>query len=823
MNRTARAARIAVAAVALLAAFLLLAGFWVDRRLDASLPILDGEVAIAGLSAPVVVERDGAGVPTVRGQNRLGVARGTGFLHAQDRFFQMDLLRRFSAGRSAELLPGEGPLALDRATRAHLLTERADAAWAGLPGEQRALLEAYAAGVNAGLEELGAPPFEYVLLGQEPERWQGRDSLLVIWTMFLRLQDEAGDLDAGRGELLAELGDDLFSFLFPDRSRWGAPLPSLGDAAGDTAGAPGDGPSPAELAPGNKAVAMGAVPPASRPALRRRHGGLRETVARHQRGGSNVWALAGKHTADGRPLLANDMHLQLSLPATWYRMVLTWPGQRQPHRLVGLTLPGVPLLVVGSNGRVAWGLANSEADVSDVVLVEEMPGDPGSYLTGDGAKPFDVRSEVLRSRGGGEETLEVRWTRWGPVVGDGEQGLRVVRWVGHEPGAVDLSFAGMETASTVAEALEVARRSGMPAQSLLVVDRDGGVGWSIAGRLPDRRRGYDASVPVAGRGVSSLWRGLLDPADAPRVVDPPGGLLWAANQRLATAGRAAELLGDGDYALGARASRIRDRLATMDGATEGDLLGLQLDDRSPLMERWRQLLLSLLTPEAVAADPRRDELRRLVEEWDGRASPGSAGYRLLRGFRLTAGEELLAEVAGLDGEGEILEYLALTDLWEEPLWTLVAQRPPGRLPTGWESWRERLLAVVDSTLDYYTADGRPLAEKTWGQVNVLRLEHPLASLPLAGRFLGLSRPPVALPGDVHVPRLQFLSNGASQRLVVSPGREDEGISQLPGGQSGHPRSPYFADGVDDWVSGRQAPLLPGATVHRLHLIPPAGG
>ncbi len=349
-----------------------LAALWSHRRLSSSLPDLNGEIPLDGLTAEVEVARDAQGVPTIQGANRIDVARALGFVHAQERFFQMDLMRRRAAGELSELL-GASMLDIDRYHRVHRMRARAERVVAEASHSESALLSAYVDGVNAGLEALEASPFEYVVLGSDPKPWSAPDSVLVVFSMFFELNDDRGSLESAQALLRDVLHPELAEFLDPAGTEWDAPL--FGDALLPSA------------IPGPGAVEL-SEPPAAR--LEDEH----ELAADI---GSNNWALAGSKTLHGGAILANDMHLGHTVPNLWYRAVMTY-GSR---RLVGVTLPGTPALVVGSNGDIAWGFTNTGGDWVD--LVEADP-------------PFEVHRETIRVAG--EARGRARSARDGRGAGD---------------------------------------------------------------------------------------------------------------------------------------------------------------------------------------------------------------------------------------------------------------------------------------------------------------------------------------------------------------------------------------------------------------------
>ena len=277
-------------------------------------------------------------------------------------------------------------------------------------------------------------------------------------------------------------------------------------------------------------------------------------------------------------------------------------------------------------------------------------------------------------------------------------------------------------------------------------------------------------------------------------------------------------IGFGDYDRGCRAGMIRDRLRALDQATEADMLSIQLDDRAVFLERWRKLLLDLLRPEVVSHNPRRLELKTLLENWSGRASVDSADYRLVWETRLRIVRAALSPLTARCRVADPRFRLAALEC-EAPTWALLTKRPAHLLNPMYPDWESLLLAMVDATLAEEARSGQPLARRTWGEMNVARIEHPMGQAsPLLGRLLGLNMPAESLPGGrKDMPRVQGRTFGASQRMAVTPGRESEGYFHMPCGQSGHPLSPHYRDGHDAWVKGTPTPFLPGPVVHTLIL------
>ncbi len=877
----------------LLPGLLLVAGgcWWLTRR---SLPQVDGTAALPGLSAPANVDRDDAGVPTIRGATRVDAARALGYVHAQDRFFQMDLLRRKSAGELAELF-GPAAVPADRDARIHCFRNLARQALVLLPPDQRALVDGYTAGVNAGLASLHARPFEYYVLRVRPQPWQAEDSLLVAYSMVLDIQDYQDRYEQMLAAIQYSYGRTMLDFLAPAGTGFDATL----DGSVTTQ----------PPVPGPEIIDLRKRPAAAGTAARRE-----SFLAAHEAdpvefaSGSNAFALAGSRTANGSALLANDMHLRLGVPNIWYRASILWkeeipnsnfqtpnsdfqtpdsrvqtsnaksqtpnsdfqtpnaksqtpnpepgtlssepgtrnpepgtlnptpgtlnpePGTRNPEParsaapgpccVTGVTIPGLPVVVAGSNGRIAWGFTNSYADTADIVIVESSSIDPLLYTNGLELLPMEKRKEIIRVKGHDPVESTALWTIWGPVISDPGPGRPLaLHWVFHDPAALNLNLLALETASDTATALALAPNLGLPAQNMVVADRSGAIGWTIAGRLP-RRQGFDGRLPAVWGYGDRKWDGYVPAADYPRILSPPSGQLWSANNR-AVGGPSFAKLGDGGYDSGARARQIRDDLTALTApATPRDLLAVQLDDRALLLDRWQKLLLATLTPDATAAKRDRNELRRLVAQWNGHASVDSTAYNLVRQWRESVAARVLGPLCEpcLDRDASF-DFHRLN--YEAPLWQLIEQRPANFLTPDYLAWEDLLLKAADDVLEWADHQSHSLSHLSWGSRNTARIQHPFS------RFLPgvLSRlidmPAVPLPGDRDMPRVQGPGFGASERLVVSPGHEAEGILHLPGGQSGNPLSPFYRAGYDAWARGDPTPFLPGATRHTLRLEPRA--
>ncbi|RZA33170.1 MAG: penicillin acylase family protein [Lysobacteraceae bacterium] len=790
-------------------------GWWLMRG---SLPALQGEVALPGLSAPVSVQRDALGVVTIDAASETDMARALGYVHAQERFFEMDLMRRTSAGELAELF---GPIAvnLDKQHRVHRMRARVMANLDAFSGERTAQLQAYTDGVNAGLASLRVRPWPYLVLRQQPRRWELADSALTGYAMYFDLQDSQNTRELALWKMRPQLPPALFALLTHDGTEWDAPL--FGQARGNA------------VLPGADEVNLARLPmPAS---------GELAPLSDKGTPGSNNWAVSGALTADGRAIVADDMHLGLRAPNIWFRARLRYPDARARGGKVdisGFTLPGLPAVIVGSNTHIAWGFTNSYGDWADWAELALCPKGAPAQAQAPGtaacvpARDFD---EPIRVAGGADVDFRVRETAWGPVLHEPAGGKALaLRWTPQLRGSLRVSFADLAVAGDIAEAFAVADKAGIPAQNFVVADASGKIAWRIIGGFPRRDPGCVASAPEQrvelDRGAPpapAIGAKAADPAPAgcgpwltdatasPRLLDPASHRLWTANNRTLD-GDGLKLAGDGGYALGARARQIRDDLFSRERFTEQQLLAIQLDDRAVFLDRW----WALLQKEGKRAPAGAlGALSAAAAHWEGRASTQSVSYRLVRAWRLAV-HARIADGLTAPAQAALGKDFVMPDLpqLEGVAWPLLEARPAHLLPRRFASWDALLEDAARQVRDDLAGHG-PLAQRTWGERNTAKICHPLANALPGVLKPALCMPADPLPGDGAMPRVQGPSFGASERMVVSPGHEADGIIHMPGGQSGNPLSPFWGAGHEDWVHGRPTPFLPGKTRHTLNLKP----
>ncbi len=780
MRRIAKRSLLAILILLIVAGSITL--FTARSLLVASLARESGDVPIVGLSAPVTIERDALGVPTITAASLTDACRALGFVHAQERFFQMDAARRFAAGRLAELI-GPRMLDIDRDMRKHRFSKHADEAFKSLPERHRDLLTAYSEGVNAGLADLDSRPPEYWALRATPEPWRPEDVLLLQCFMFHNLSLGAR-AELTRDTLNAALPAPLAAFLTPDVSPWDTTI--LADA-----------PHAPPKIPGPDVIDLRNAPATSSPA-----------VIERAMPGSNAWAVGGKRTADNRAILANDMHLGLRVPNSWFRAQLKWPG----HTAVGVTLPGVPGIVVGSTNNVAWGFTNLCGDLEDHVVIDTLPGNPSRYKTPEGDEPFEVLVEDLHVKGAETQHMELRVTRWGVVTETDAQGRPLAeKWSALEPGALDVRILDMMTAADAKEALEIAAQWHGPPQNVLIADAQGNIAWTISGWIP-KRSGFDGTSPVSWAKPGVGWSGTLDEKLRPRLINPDNGSIVTANNRTLPL-ETARFFG-ANWSHPFRAHRINELIQARPLLTERDLLNIQLDTKASLIERAREIVAESVPADHADADVRR--ALKHITDWNGNADADQVGYRILKLYVTRLTTSIIGTLTKPAAD-KVAGFRYSWFLGEVPLRQIVEARPPHMLPRG-DSWPAFFRDEFERTVAEQKLAANHGIDRTWGDANRAAIRHPLSAAlgPLA-TFLDMPADP--LNGDNQVVRVTGRTFGASERLVVSPAHLDDAYFHMPAGQSGHPLSPYYRAGHGAWVRGDATPLLPGPAVSTFSLTP----
>jgi penicillin G amidase len=753
-----------------------------------SLPQTNGRVEVRGPKAEIRIERDAEGIPLITAQDDDDVAFGLGFAHAQDRLFQMELQRRYAAGRLAEIF-GPDAAPVDKEMRVLGLYRAAEAEIPYLSPAVNRAFRAYAAGVNAFLaSRRDALPPEFLLLRFRPEPWHEADSL--VWGKLMAFQ-----LDGNyRGELLRArmartiLPPDM-AFLYPEYPK---------DA-------------PTTLA------AM--LPIYRRLALARLYDLLPPTVGPHY--ASNNWVVDGKHSASGKPLLANDPHLGFGAPGFWYLARLKTPQRT----IAGATAAGVPLVVIGHNNHIAWGFTTTTADVEDLFVEKVDPGDPGRYLTPDGSAPFITRREKILVRGAAPVAFTARATRHGPVLSD------VL-----PPGAADLGYVLALSATFLvpqdrsAEALWQADRAADwasfraawrgfvgPTQNIVYGDDSGTIGFIAAGLVPIRRKG-EGWMPAPGWTGEYDWQGFI-PFDAlPNATNPPSGRFVSANNKIVPDTYPYFLSRDWD--LPNRAERIEALLAKTPVQTPDSSAAIQADTFS-LMAKQLVPLMTGITP---ADEPSRAAIRRL-QHWDFHMDRDKVAPLLFTAWLREFSHAILFGRFGdaVAGYWDLKPRVIEAVLTQRPDWCADPKRP------GTGTCAAQLAQSLATALaELRRAYGDDMATWQWGRAHVAVFANPVLSrIPVLRDWFGVS---ISTPGaydtvnrgpsvirDEARPFEQVF--GAGLRVITDLASPQDSRMIITPGQSGNPLSRHFADLVRRWRDFGW--LFPGrsAAVSTLELVP----
>lgn len=758
------------------------------------------------LRASVRIERDTHGIPSITADSLPDAAYALGFVHAQDRLWQMETQRRIGAGRLAEVF-GEAALDNDRFLRALGVRRAAQAQWERMGPASRELLQAYAAGVNAAMAHTRVWPPEFWLLGVRPEPWTPVDSLswslMMAWdlggnwtTELMRLRLSAV-LDAQRIEevLPPYPGDD-----YPATRDYVALYRELGLAKPDN---PALASSPARV-DATLDHLLRVAPPS----------GI-------EGAGSNNWVLSGKRTTTGAPLLANDPHLGLSTPALWYFARLKAPNLE----IAGATLPGLPLVVLGQSAHVAWGFTNTGPDVQDLYIEAVDPTDPKRYRTPSGTAAFESWDETIRVKGGAEHKITVRRTRHGPVISDAGtfKGLDLgpyvlaLRWTALEED-VDLIAAGlaMAQARTVPAFIQATQRWTAPMQSMVVADTEGRIGMVAAGRVPLRRADHDLMglAPAPGWESRYDWVGWVPAHQTPRVIDPEQGWIATANHRLHDDDYPYYL--GSDWALPYRQLRIEQVLTSRPQHSPQQMSALQQDEVSLAAQVLLPWLRQVRGTHALTA-----AAQQRLAAFDGHMRADGVAPLLIWAWQRALAEQLFSPRIGRERfersfaqrsfHDAVLGVLERQDAWwcDDPR-TPEQESCEGQSQRAWDAALQELSERLGPNID----------EWRWDRVHQMVAEHrPFSRVKPLEPWFGLTLPMGGDTYTVHALRVG-LGGPASQRYRATHGPSLKAVYDLgdrsrsrfihSSGQSGLPWMPGYRSWLKNWAEGSGVPVWPAA-------------
>jgi penicillin amidase len=809
-SRRSPAARVFLGLLALLVFLVAAALAYAYFIARSALPQLDGNLQVKGISAAVKVTRDGHGVPTIEAATLEDLFFAQGYVTAQDRLWQMDVMRRFGAGELSEIL-GEGTLKIDGEQRILGLRAAAKKSLQMSSPRDNSYFEAYARGVNAFIEgHQHRLPIEFRILRYQPQPWQPEDSIVIANQMVKDLNYYYLPDTLSREKILAKLGPELTSDLYVNRSFHDRPptvmRENLNDQEkqGDKDDDDDEDDRPDNSVTQHRGAATG---------IWAQH--VPEAV-----NGSNDWVVSGTHTVTGKPLLSNDMHLGHQMPNLWYEAHL----KTGSLDVAGVTLPGMPYVIVGHNQRIAWGFTNVGPTVADVYI--ENFNANGAYQTPQGWAQPEHREEIIHVRGRPDVTVDVKITRHGPIVTDlfpGETRSLALRWTLYD--GLHMPFFDVDTAQNWADFRKAFSQLDAPGQNVVYADVDGNIGYQTTGRVPIRTLG-DGSLPVNGADDAHEWTGYIPFDKLPNIYNPPSGVIATANGRITP--------DDYPYSISAeweapwRIERIYHVLESGRKFAPADMLALENDIHSEndlfAAERFVYAVDHAAKPSARAK-----QAADLMRNWDGRMLASSAAptiavrsaqelTRLLLEPRLGAAPNDPAEQAAT------LNWK--TYHWEmRTVWlqNVLLHQPKRWLPEKYPNYDELLTAAVEAVVNDPVAPEK-LTSWHWGSVNAVEINHPvLGKIPLLGRWAAPGMKEQS--GSGYTVKAVTRNHGPSERFTANLADLDQSTLNTVTGQGGNFLSPYYMDQWKAWYEGSTFMLpftsqaVPSTAAHRLILEP----
>jgi penicillin amidase len=865
IRRRNPALRILYYAICLLLVALIAAIWWRYWIARSPLPQLDGSIAVPGISSRIRVVRDEQGVPTIEAATLEDLFFAQGYVTAQDRMWEMDMMRRAAAGELSEVL-GEDTVKMDREERILGLRLAAEAAEKNISARDRVYFEAYARGVNAFLEShRDRLSLEFRLLKYTPRPWTVTDSLLVGARMVQDLNHYSNPPALAREKILAKLGPELTADLYVNSSWRDRPPTEVRRIEGNPAAnrSNEDEDDEEEVDPSGGGRVTSALPKVvilseakdllSLALTRNRVLPLQQAQGQEDhdrssaraseftselayalssnftsqesdtfRPGSNNWVVSGQHTVSGKPLLSNDMHLDHQMPNLWFAAHLkTTATTTGNFDVAGVTLPGIPFVIVGHNQRIGWGFTNVGPTVEDD-FIEEFNAQ-GQYKTPKGWVEPQHRQETIHVKGKLDVVLDVVTTRHGPIVTEllpGETRQIALRWTLQD--GEGLVFFDVDSAQNWDEFRKAFSAFGAPGQNVMYADVDGHIGYQATGRVPVRASG-DGSLPVSGSDDAHEWKGWIPFDDMPHVYDPPSGILATANGRITPNSYKYSI--STEWEAPWRTDRIYRVLESGKKFASADMLALQMDVSSTY-DRFCADKFVYAIDHAASASPRAKQAADILRDWDGRMSADSAAPMIETKARAELARLLLEPKLGAaESSNSSSNSVALsrtlpgTLSWKSYRWAMssvwlenVLTKQPARwLPPGYTDYGSVLTAAVENAVKQAAlVANTPATEVSlapadlsrwkWGKNYPVEIDHlVLSQLPLIGRFTGPGLHP--LSGSNYTVKAVGRGFGPSERATWNFANFDESTLNLVTGESGIFLSPYYMDQWAAWYGG----------------------
>jgi penicillin amidase len=757
----------------------------------AALPQLDGQLQVKGLSAAVKVTRDSHGVPAIEAATLEDLFLAQGYVTAQDRLWQMDIMRRFGAGELSEIL-GEDTLKMDREQRILGLRAAARKSLQTASPRDRSYFDAYARGVNAFIEAHGSSlPIEFRILKYRPKPWQPEDSIVIANQMVKDLNYYYLPDTFAREKILAKLGPELTADLYVNRSWHDRPPTVMRENLNDqeNKGDSDDDDDDDDAGPDDSVT-------------QQRSAGT-ETWAQHAPeavNGSNDWVVSGAHTVTGKPLLANDMHLGHQMPNLWYEAHLKSEGTSGNIDVAGVTLPGMPYVIVGHNQRIAWGFTNVGPTVADAYI--ENFNAQGAYQSPQGWVQSEHRAEVIHVKGKPDVVVDVKVTRHGPIITDllpGETRQVALRWTLYD--GLHMPFFDVDTAQNWDEFRKAFSQLDAPGQNVVYADVDGNIGYQTTGRVPIRAAG-DGSLPVNGADDAHEWTGYVPFDKLPSIYNPPSGVIGTANGRITPDGYPYSI--SAEWEAPWRTERIYHVLESGRKFAAADMLALENDVHSDndlfAAERFVYAI-----DHASKPSPRAKEAADLMRNWDGRMLAALIAPTIAARSAQELTRLLLEPRLGPAPQDPQQQETALswrTYHWEmRTVWlqNILLHQPKRWLPEKYPNYDELLTAAVEAVVDGPAAP-KDLAPWRWGSVNAVEIDHPvLGKIPVIRNWAapGIQEQ----SGSGYTVKAVTRHHGPSERFTANLADLDQSTLNTVTGQGGNFLSPYYMDQWKAWYEG----------------------
>ena len=794
-NRWPRVAGWLLVFLFLLVLAALISGYLIARS---ALPQLDGQMQIAGLSAPVTVTRDSHGLPTIEASTFDDLFFAQGYVTAQDRLWQMDGMRRYAAGELSEIL-GPEFIKHDRQQRILGMRVAAIKTLQTASVESRLQFEAYARGVNAFIEShRDHLPLEFRLLHYQPRPWAPEDSALIAGQMIQDLTHYSYLSTLTREKLVAKLGPELTADLYVnssvhDRPPTGVREPIVKPSNDEEDDDEDDGPT------NSVTQNFPAVLPLTQ----------EDNIEPSLLAGSNNWVVSGSHTVSGKPLLSNDMHLGHQMPNLWYEAHL----KSGSLDVAGVSLPGMPYVIVGHNQRIAWGFTNVGGTVEDLYI--ETFNDQGQFLTPDGWKQPIRRQETIRVKGAPNEIVNVIVTRHGPVITSllpGETRQLALRWTLYE-GSRNPFFA-VDSAQNWEQFLGAFSQLDAPGQNVVYADVDGNIGYHTTGKYPIRASG-DGSLPENGSTNGHEWIGYIPFEKLPSIYNPPSGIIGTANARI-TPDKYPYSISTG-WEAPWRTERIYQVLESGKKFSAADMLTLQTDIYSSFDQFAAEGVVEAVD-NAQNPSARAKQAADIMRGWDGRMTGNSAAPTLAVKIRGELARILLESKLGPNSG--INYRWGMQSVWLE---NVMSNHPKRWLPEKFSNYDELLCAAVEAVVS------RPEAPKIltnwhWGDMDTVEIQNPVLShLPILKHWTGPGTKPQS--GSGYAVKAVTPDHGPSERITDDLADLDSSTLNLVTGESGNFMSPYYMDQWKAWYEGftfslpYSAKAVANSRTHQLTLKP----